>query len=117
MKCMGRRRFVAYVAVLALGCGGSQPVGPENFDQQAASKVEAMKKLADRMATDPNGPETLAALEEFRLNTLDPSKHANQAEEILDIYRKRIQGKYKGEVAQQLQLEMAPLQAAAKRAK
>ena len=67
------------------------------------------------MAKDPNGTDAKFALEDFRNVVIDAQKCPKQAEEILEIYRQRIQGKYRGEVAQELQAELAPLQAALKR--
>ena len=68
-----------------------------------------MKRLAKTMAQDANGAEARGALEDFRNTPLDARKHPKQAEEIVTIYRQRIQGKYQGFVAQEIQAEMAPL--------
>ena len=99
--------FVAYLGALLAGsgCGGQQKPLPDP-DAQANAKVEAIKRLADEMAKEPNGVEARASLEEFRNTPLDPQKNPKQAEEIAQVYSQRIQGKYKGIVAQELQGEM-----------
>jgi hypothetical protein len=50
----------------------------------------------------------MAALEDFRNIPLDPRKNPKQADEILEVYRQRLQGK-KGVVVQELQGEMTAL--------
>ena len=69
------------------------------------------------MAHDPNGAEARGALEDFRNIPLDAQKYPNQVEEMVELYRKRIDGKYRGFVAQEIQAEMAPLQARSKPSK
>lgn len=70
-----------------------------------------MKRLADEMAKDPEGVEARGALEEFRITSMELQKHPNEANEILEIYRTRIQGKYKGFVAQEIAGEMGQFHA------
>jgi hypothetical protein len=94
---------------IGLGCG-RESVRPPDPDQQANAKLEAMKRLADAMAQDANGAEARGALEDFRNVPLDAQKNPKQLEEIVEVYRQRIQGKYKGFVAQEIQREMTPLQ-------
>jgi hypothetical protein len=94
--------------VVSLGCGG-QREPPPSPESQADAKVRAMKQLADAMAQDPDGPEARGALENFRNTPLDPRKNPNQADEIVEVYRQRIQGKYKGFVAQEIGAEMQSL--------
>jgi hypothetical protein len=98
------------------GCGGQQKPLPDP-DAQANAKVEAIKRLADEMAKEPNGVEARAGLEEFRNTPLDPQRHPRQAEEITQVYIQRIQGKYKGTVAQELQGEMGQFLARTKQGK
>lgn len=90
----------------ASGCGGNR-VAP-SLDETATEKVKAMKNLADELAKDPEGPGAQAALEQFRIMELDAAKHPKQAQELVEIYRQRIQGKYRGTVASELQNEMSP---------
>jgi hypothetical protein len=90
--------------VLGSGCSSSPPTS--SMDEAANAKVEAMKRLADEMAKDPNGAEARGALEVFRNTPFDAQKYPKQAEEIAQVYRQRIQGKYKGFVIQELQGEM-----------
>lgn len=99
--------IVAGIGLLLVGggCGGTQNTLPSP-DEQATAKVNALKRLAEEMAKDPNGVEARGALEEFRNTPFDAQKNPQQAEEIVQVYRQRIQGKYKGFVAQELQAEM-----------
>ena len=68
-----------------------------------------MKRLADAMEKDANGAEARGELENFRNTSVDVIKSSKQIDEINDIYRQRIQGKYKGFVAQEIQGEMGAL--------
>jgi hypothetical protein len=118
MKPLGRTLVLVWLGVVGAltGCGGSQaPVG--SAEEQANSKVAAMQRLADALAKDPNGIDARAALEDYRVTSFDVAKNRSQAEEILDIYRKRIQGKYRGEVAQEIQIDMKALEGELKRGK
>jgi hypothetical protein len=98
------------------GCGGPQKPLPDP-DAQANAKVAALKRLADEMAKDPNGLEARGTLEDFRNAPLDPRVNPQQAEELVQVYRQRIQGKYKGVVAQELQGEMGQFLARTKQGK
>jgi hypothetical protein len=91
--------------LLAPGCGGGKPV--PNLDAAAKVKLEAIKALADEMAKDANGLGARGALENFRIAPLDAQKHPKEAQELVDIYQQRIQGKYQGPVAQELQAHMS----------
>jgi hypothetical protein len=101
---------VSFVLLLLTSSGCARPVPPPSADTLADEKVATIKRLADAMAKEPNGPEAVGELDNFRNMPLDPRKNPKQAEEILDVYRQRIQGKYKGFVVQELQGEMAALQ-------
>jgi hypothetical protein len=99
--------IVAGLGWLLMLCGcGSQPNRLPSAEEQAKAKVAAIKRLADEMAKDPNGVEARGALEEFRNAPFDAHKSPQQVDEIAQVYRQRIQGKYKGVVAQELQGEM-----------
>jgi hypothetical protein len=91
--------------LIGSGCGGQKNLPPSPEDQ-ASAKVKAIKRLAEEMTKDPDGVEARGALEEFRNTPIDPQKSPQQVEEIVQVYRQRIQGKYKGFVAQELQAEM-----------
>jgi hypothetical protein len=95
------------------GCGDSQPP-PPTVDQSAQAKVDAIKRLADSMAKDANGMDARAALEDFRNYTLDVGKNAKEGQEIVEVYQQRIKGKFQGEVAQEAQMEVAPIERALK---
>src|SRR5262245_34022892 len=102
--------------VVGSGCGGQTNRLPSP-DEQATAKVNAIKRLAEEMAKDANGVEARGALEDFRNTAFDPQKHPQQADEIAEVYRQRIQGKYKGFVAQELQAEMGQFLARPKQSK
>ena len=99
------------------------PAGPKPFGwagssaalaERASVKLNAIKRLADEMAKEPDGPEARGALEDFRNTPIDLDKNPQEADEIREVYRQRIQGKYKGMVASEIQAEMGPLLAAKK---
>src|SRR5688572_23650775 len=92
---------------LATGCNSARRDAP-SFDETAKEKVKAMKSMADELEKDQEGPGARAALEQFRVMALDAEKHPEQAKEIADIYRQRIQGKFQGSVARELQSDMTP---------
>jgi hypothetical protein len=108
---MSRFGFVALALVglgpmfAVFGCAKKAEQGP-NYDELADKKVAALKRLAEEMAKDPSGVEARGALEEFRNTPLDLQKSPKQADEIAQVYRQRIQGKYKGFVADELRAEM-----------
>jgi hypothetical protein len=96
----------AIVALAALaGCTGSPPPKADPNDL-AKAKVEAMKNLAEVLKRDPNGPDVFEALEGFRNVSIDPAKYPDVAREVLAIYKQEIEGKYKGENAQQVHIEV-----------
>jgi hypothetical protein len=105
--------FLVLVAAVVAGCGGSKPGGaaPADYSTLAKQKVEVVRKMADGVANDPSGVAVLGAYEEFVNLPLEVKEHPNEAKEILEIYNKRIRGKLKGEVAVQMQTEMARYQA------
>jgi outer membrane murein-binding lipoprotein Lpp len=92
---------------LTSGCSQKKPHLADP-NQQANAKVNALNRLADEMAKDPQGAEARAALEDFRNTPLDLKTNAEQGEKIAEIYRQRIQGKYRGFVADELRGEVAP---------
>jgi hypothetical protein len=118
MQRFKRRAFLLVPILLCLiaGCGSKPTVPGPDADQLADAKMEALKRLAKAMAGDANGPEARACLEDFRNVPFDPHANPKQAEDILRVYRKDLQGKYRGEIPQLLQMEMAPLEAATKNA-
>jgi hypothetical protein len=93
------------VLVLVLGCGERRPV--PNLDAAAKAKVDAINKLADEMAKVPDGLGARGALENFRIIPLDALKYPKEAQEIAETYLQRIKGKYRGNVAQELQAEVS----------
>lgn len=112
------RNSIPAVVILLLvssGCGPKLQV--PDLDDQANAKVSTIKRLADEMAKDADGPGARAAMEDLRNIFLDPQKHPKQATELVEVYRQRIQGKYRGSVAQEIQTEMVPFLAASKRSK
>lgn len=93
--------------MLLAGCGSREKQIAQDFDNAANEKVKALQTLAEEMAKDPEGAGAQASLEQFRIMSLDPAKHPEQAKQIADIYRQKIQGKYRGSVASDLQSDMA----------
>ena len=108
-RWLGLMMAIVTLFVIGAGCGGEAPRPPDPAEQ-ATAKVEALKKLADAMAHDANGAEARGELENFRNTPFDPQKHPKQAEELVEVYRHRIQGKYRGFVAQEIAAEVGPLQ-------
>jgi hypothetical protein len=102
---------LAWLGVLLIGsgCGGRRDT-PPSPEAQADAKVKAIQRLADALAQNPDGPEARAALEDFRNIPFDARKYPNQAETIVEVYRQRIKGKYRGFVAEEIQMEMAGLE-------
>ena len=98
----------------AAGCTSKKGGGAATPAQQASVKLNAIKRLADEMAKEPDGPEARGALEDFRNTPIDLDKNPQEADEIREVYRQRIQAKYKGMVASEIQAEMGPLLAAKK---
>jgi hypothetical protein len=105
-------RIVAVMALALLGCGESTPPKAD-ANELAKQKVAAMKRLAEVLAQDPNGPNVFEALEGFRNIGIDPAQHPAEAQEILDIYKREIEGKYRGENYEQVRLEMFAFKTAA----
>lgn len=88
------------------GCT-SAPKAP-TLNDAAKEKVKAISAIADELEKDQEGIAAVAALENFRTQYIDTEKHADQVSEMVGIYQKRIQGKYQGSVARELQVDMAP---------
>jgi hypothetical protein len=98
--------FVVLVSLGLLASACSRRPVP-NLDEAAKAKVDAINRLADEMAKDPNGIDAKGALENFRITPMDAQKYPKEAQEVADIYRRRIQGKYKGPVAEDIQADMS----------
>jgi hypothetical protein len=101
------RRWVGAWLVLGVlagvwGCSSGKPsVKPNSV--VAKQKLEAITKLADAMAKNPSGVDAATAFDEFNNLSYDPKTQPEESQAILDVYDKRIKGKYRGEIAQQLQ--------------
>jgi hypothetical protein len=122
MKSFGssvRAAQVALVTLFLTGCGSSKPGGTAapDYTGLAKQKVAAVQKMADGAANDPSGVAVLGAYEEFVNLPLEVKDHPDEAKEILDIYNKRLRGKLRGEVADQMQRQMAQYQALLARTK
>jgi hypothetical protein len=102
------------VGIAIAGCGSDKAELPKE-EEVANQKVEALKSLADAMAKEADGPNARGELENFRNVMIDVKKSSKQVEEMNEIYRQRIQGKYKGFVAQEVQSEMNALQSKTKK--
>ena len=90
---------------------GPATTAPADYGSLAKDKVAAVKKMADGV-NDPSGVAVLGAYEEFVNIPLEIKDYPNEAKEILEIYNKQLKGKLKGEVAAQMQQEMARYQSA-----
>lgn len=102
-------RFIVTAALLtaglvAAGCGSGTP---QKADPKAAAKakVDAANKVADAVAKDSNSDEAFIALESFRNTGMNPKDFPDESREIIDIYKKRIEGKTKGEFGEQIRIE------------
>jgi hypothetical protein len=98
---------------MLIGCGSSKPGGkaPPDLAALARQKVQAVQKMADGV-NDPSGVPVLGAFDEFSNIPFEPKDHPAEARQILEIYNTKLRGKLKGEVATQMQGEMARYQAA-----
>jgi hypothetical protein len=107
-----RASMVAVVVFAHMGCSKETPPKADP-NELAREKVAAMKRLAEVMARDPNGPDVFEAIEGFRNVSIDPKQHPEEVREILEIYKRDIEGKYKGDNAQQVKLEIMAFKTAA----
>ncbi|HVK14420.1 MAG TPA: hypothetical protein VM597_37115 [Gemmataceae bacterium] len=107
-----RLALAAALIAAPFGCGDKAPAKADP-NELAKEKVSAMKRLAEVMARDPNGPDVFEAIEGFRNVSMDPTQHPAEVREILDIYKRDIEGKYKGENATQVHLEIMAFKQAA----
>ncbi len=99
------------------GCGRSTPSGPTvEPSELGRQKVAAFQKLADEVNKDPNAIAAAGALEEYTMIPFNPQDSPRHAEEILRIYRERVQGKG-GKYAGEIQQAIAGIQAGLQRAK
>lgn len=99
---------VCVALAMVCGCSSSATRNAPREDEAAKEKVKAIATLADELAKDQEGAGAHAALEQFRIMSLDANKHPEQAKEIAEIYKQRIQGKYQGSVARELQIDIVP---------
>jgi hypothetical protein len=83
----------------AVGCSGQPNEVRKSTDDFAKEKVDLMRRLADEVAKNPASVNVAGLAEEFMNLPLDPQKNPSEAAEILRIYKERVQGKLRGEVA------------------
>lgn len=108
----------AVLLVASAGCGGgARPTAVADPTARAKEKVAAFNRLADELAKDAGSVNVAGALEEYRTIEFSAEASPQEAEEIVRIYRQRIQGKHGGPHAQEIQGEIAAVQAALKRKK
>jgi hypothetical protein len=94
------------VGVTVVGCGGDTTATKADPKAAATTKLEAAKKIAEAVTKDPNGDEAFIALEEFRNTSMNPKDFPAESKEIIDLYKKRIEGKLKsGEISDQIKNE------------
>lgn len=107
----------AGVLMALAGCGRSTPSGPTvDPAELGRQKVAAFQKLADEVNKDPNAVAVAGALEEYTMIPFNAQDSPQHAEEILRIYRERVQGKG-GKYAGEIQQAVAAIQAGLKRPK
>jgi hypothetical protein len=101
-----------FTAVTSGGCAGdNRPSGPTvSVDALAKERVDAMRRLADAAAKDPNGAEVRGIVEEMSQQPLDPAVHPAEAAEIVRIYNERVKGKLSGEIAEQVRSNVTYLE-------
>jgi hypothetical protein len=97
-----RMALAAGILGLALGCGGGPAAQKVDPGRVANLKLEAMRQLADAIAKDPKSSEVLAAFDEFRNYPINANEHRKEADEILQIYQTRVQGKAPPAIADEL---------------
>ena len=74
---------------VAVGCSSGKPAAkPDKVVAQ--QKLEAITRLADHMAKNPNGPEAAVAFDEFGNLMYDPQSLPEESQAILDVYDQRI---------------------------
>lgn len=94
--------LVAVVGVFAIGCGGPQLPGPMPEKELGTKKLAAINRVADAFAKSTTNAEAFSALEDFRNTYFSPKAEPDIAKSILEVYDKRIKGKYKGDLPQQM---------------
>lgn len=108
LRVVAPAALLAALGVALAGCGGDGGGAGQKADPKAAAKakVDAARKIAEAVAKDPNGDEAFIALEEFRNTSMKPKDFPEESREILNIYKKQIEGKLKpGEISQQIRVE------------
>lgn len=99
------------------GCGRPAATGPTVAPSELGrQKVEAFRKVADEVNKDPNATAVAGALEEYTMIPFNPQESPQHAEEILRLYRERVQGKG-GKYAAEIQQAIAGIQAGLKHGK
>ena len=97
--------MLALCVIGLVGCGADQ--SKKTTEKELASKkLAAINNLADVLTRDTSGSEAFAALDEFRNTDFNAKTHPEDAQKILDVYDQRIKGKYQGEIAKQLDVEI-----------
>jgi hypothetical protein len=95
------------VIALAGGCGGSDGPDAAQVQRQGHDKVKAMEQIAEALQKG-NMQEAVGALESFRSIPFNPDDYPQEKEQIVQIYKTKVQPKAKGEFAAELKGEMAP---------
>lgn len=94
------------VIALAGGCGGSGGPDAAQVQRQGQDKVKAMEQIADALQKG-DMQEAMGALEAFRSIPFNPADYPQEKEQIVQIYKTKVQPKAKGELAAELKGEMA----------
>lgn len=116
LKVVVRSAVMAGLLCAVAACSSSRPSGPKvTAGDMAKAKVDAMRKLADAVARDPRGSEAMAAVDDLNNTPFDAAAYPKEGDEILSIYRQRVQGKLSGTLADDVRGEIARIEAALKR--
>jgi hypothetical protein len=90
------------------GCGGSEGPDPAQVKRQGQDKVKAMEQIAQALEKG-DSQAAAGALEAFRSIPFNPADYPEEKEQIVQLYKNRVLPKAKGDLANDLKAEMAPL--------
>lgn len=95
------------VVASMVGCGGSDGPDSAQVQRQVHDKVKAMEQIAEALQKG-DMQEAMGALETFRSIPFNPADYPQEKEQIVQIYKSKVQPRAKGEFAAELKTELAP---------
>ncbi len=108
---MKSHTFVAFLGLGILGlagCGGKAPPTTFSPDESARAFAAAMDELA--AAVEKNDTTAVAGAAEGLVNyPVDPASTSEDLKRAVQVYRTKVKGKLKGDIAAQVAGLMAPL--------